>query len=419
MSDQPPKWMKSQFTDDEHRVWESVFPPAEPHRVDENGFPVRRRRPSPLYMSKIVRSLAELGVYPVFRTRADGKIVPWDVPHDPQPSWCLDPGIRALLGNLREGSDPKCNVDAYYHPVDLAAHFGADPSLWRSWPQGMSVIRSGPGRDDVVLSTKLDDDNLDYLRRRNILQRPRATTTLVSTGGVAFFAAAAVRFWSTADERARIGRLKTKLEVDFQVIRNSAPLPEDPAIRDLITGDLPNDVVGGLQASPARPLSVPSRRELGLPEHDRQVPLPGIAPTPPANPMSPEEELHHLEARMAEVRRLIEANNIEAKRRRYETRVVECRNALKSTQISVLLDSQFPEFDPSSPDSDPATNVRLDFHILVILPDGRRYNSINTLDTLSLDGINTTPTDGAAAVVDDEADRAAFEADPVGYTFGG
>ncbi|NBR67971.1 MAG: hypothetical protein EBT79_12020, partial [Actinobacteria bacterium] len=142
----------------------------------------------------------------------------------------------------------------------------------------------------------------------------------------------------------------------------------------------------------------------------------------------PEEELHHLEARMAEVRRLIEANNIEAKRRRYETRVVECRNALKSTRFGILLDPQFPEFDPSSPDSDPATNVRVAVHMLVTLADGSRYNSIdsidslslvNTIDTLSLVGINTTPTDGAAAVVDDEADRAAFEADPVWYTFGG
>ncbi|NBR00426.1 MAG: hypothetical protein EBT97_08240, partial [Actinobacteria bacterium] len=227
--------MKSNFTLDEHCVWESIFPPLTgSHTPDASGFTPRRRRPSPLYMAKIVRSLAELGVSPVVRTTAKGEIVPWDGTHEPQQSWRLDPGIRTLLGNLADGSDPDGVIDAYYHPADLAAHFGADPSQWKHWPQGMTGVRPGPRRDDVVLNTNLDPICVEYIRRRNILKRPLSRTTLVSTGGVAFFAAAAIEFWVTADDRARIGRLKTKLEVDFHVLRNNAPIPEDPAIRDLI-----------------------------------------------------------------------------------------------------------------------------------------------------------------------------------------
>jgi len=403
MSEQetPPRWMKFAYTKDEHRVWESVFPPTDPPTTD-GDFSVRRRRPSSLYMSKIVRSLAELGVYPVFRSTAAGDLVPWDISHEPQQSWRLDPGIRALLGNLADGSDPEGNIDAYYHPADLAAHFGADPNQWKYWPQGMTGVRRGPRRDDVVRTGTLSDTNLEYLRRRNILKRPRASTSLVATGGVAFFACAAVGFWDTADDRARIGRLKTKLAIDFQVLRNSTPLPADPAIRDLITGGLPNDVVGAFLTG--RPLSVPSRRELGLPEHDRQVSLLEVAPPPPASPMTPEEELRHLEARMTEVRRLIEANNLEEKRRRHVESVGVIRSAFAAARVTAV-DLHIPDFDPANPDCDPSRDIHVD-GLVVALPDGREFSFGSGV----LVGVPS---------LDEDEDQAAFEADPVGYTFGG
>ena len=399
----PPVWMKSHFTPDEHRVWESIFPPlAGKPTPDESGFVPRRRRPSELYMSKIVRSLAELGVYPVARTTARGDLVPWDTAHEPQQYWHLDPGIRTLLGNSINGSDPEGLVDAYYHPADLAAHFGADARQWKNWPQGMTGVRPGPSRDDVVLNTCLDETCIEYVRRRGILRRPQSRTSLVSTGGVAFFACAAVGFWDTADERARIGRLKTKLEVDFHVLRNSAPVPEDPAIRDLITGELPDDVVGATAGGAARPRSVPSRRGPGLPEHERQVPLPEIAPTPPANPMTLEEELLHLEGRANEVRRLIEVGNIEAKRRRYEDSAAALRNAFGAARI-VVLDFCIPDFDPGHPDGDPGGRATLG-GLTIELPDGRQFLYGPAVPLQAHDA---------------DADRAAFEVSPVEYTFGG
>jgi len=404
MSEQeaPPKWMKFSFDKEEHRVWESVFPPTNPATTDANGYSIRRRRPSAIYMAKIIRSLAELGVYPVFRSTATGELVPWDVTHEPQQSWRLDPGIHGLLGNLVKGADPNGNIEAYYHPADLVAHFGANPNQWTTWPVGMTGVRTGPSRDDVSIGVVLDANNLEYLRKRNILKRPQARTRLVSTGGVAFFAAAAVSFWNTADDRARIGRLKTKLAVDFQVLRNSAPLPEDPAIRDLITGGLPNDVVGAFITD--RPLSVPSRRELGLPEHDRQVPLLEVVPPPPVPPLTPEEELLHLEARMAEVRRLIESNNIEDKRRRHASAVDAVHAMFMSSKVSTV-DIRTPEFDPANPDRDPSQEVRVD-GIIISLPDGREFS-------FGRGTVISVPTQ------DEDAERAAFEANPIGYTFGG
>ena len=404
MSEQetPPKWMKFSFDDEEHRVWESVFPTTNPPMLDDNGKSVRRRRPSPIYMAKIIRSLAELGVYPVFRSTVTGEIVPWDVTHEPQQSWRLDPGIYALLGNLAKGSDPNSNVEAYYHPADLVAHFGANPNQWTTWPVGMTGVRVGPRRDDVSIGVTLDTNNLEYLRKRNILKRPQAKTRLVSTGGVAFFAAAAVSFWNTADDRARIGRLKTKLAVDFHVLRNSAPLPEDPAIRDLITGGRPNDVVGAFLTD--RPLSVPSRRELGLPEHDRQVPLLEVAALPQPHPLNPEDELRQLEARMVEVRRLIEANNLEEKRRRHASAVDSVHAAFMSAKVSAV-DIRTTEFDPSNPDHDPSQDVRVD-GIIISFADGREFS-------FGRGTVIAVPTP------EEDAERAAFEANPIGYTFGG
>jgi len=393
MSEQetPPKWMKFAYSKEEHRVWESVFPPTDPPTT-EGDFAVRRRRPSSLYMSKIVRSLAELGVYPVFRSTATGELVPWDLTHEPQQSWRLDPGIRALLGNLAEGSDPEGNIDAYYHPADLAAHFGADVNQWKYWPQGMTGVRRGPRRDDVVRTVTLGDANLEYFRKRSILKRPRASTSLISTGGVAFFAGAAVGFWDTADDRARIGRLKTKLSIDFYVLRNYAPLPADPAVADLES----IEVSRSTWTTPSRPRTVI--------ESDRQVPLLEIAAPPPAPPMTPEEELRHLEARMMEVRRLIEVNGIEEKRRRHAESVGAVKVAFAAARVTAV-DLRISDFDPANPDLDPTLDVRVD-GLIIALPDGREFSFGSGVPV-------------GVPVVDEDADRAAFEADPVGYTFGG
>lgn len=394
----PPKWMKFNFTPDEHRVWESVFPPLEGnHTPDEAGFTPRRRRPSALYMSKIVRSLAELGVYPVVRTTAKGDIVPWDTAHEPQQSWRLDPGIRALLSNLADGSDPDGLVDAYYHPADLSAHFGADTNQWKYWPQGMTGVRPGPRREDVVLNTHLDEACVDYIRRRNILKRPMSRTTLVSTGGVAFFAAAAVEFWSTADERARIGRLKTKLAVDFKVLRNNAPLPADPVITDLdkIADSVAAGVLRGTRPEPVAQVQQPLT----------QLPL-FVQPAA----LSPEEELRRLEARAAELRREIEGRDterrIEEGRQRHLAAVEAFRTAVASATVSAV-DLRVPDYNPSAPDRDVAGDIRID-GVILALSDGREF---------AFGSGRIVERDPSG--VDEDADLAAFEADPVGYTFGG
>lgn len=396
----PPKWMKFSFTPDEHRVWESVFPPLEGNHIpDEAGFTPRRRRPSALYMSKIVRSLAELGVYPVVRTTARGEVVPWDATHEPQQSWRLDPGIRALLANLAEGSDPDGLVDAYYHPADLAAHFGADGNQWKYWPQGMTGVRPGPRREDVVLNTTLDANCVDYIRRRNILKRPLSRTTLVSTGGVAFFAAAAVEFWSSADDRARIGRLKTKLAIDFKVLRNNAPLPVDPAIADL-DRIADSDRAGALRNS--RPEHAPVT-QVAAPEPVSQLPL---FAQPVA--LSPEEELRRIEARAAELRREIEERDLERRvedgRRRHHADIEAFRTAVGSAKVSAV-DLRAPDFNPRTPDRSVSDDIRID-GVILALPDGREF-AFGTGRLVEKE------------VPDIDADRAAFEADPVGYTFGG
>jgi hypothetical protein len=384
--------MKFNFTPDEHRVWESVFPPLEGnHTPDEAGYTPRRRRPSELYMSKIVRSLAELGVYPVVRTTAKGEVVPWDSTHEPPQSWRLDPGIRALLANLAVGSDPDGLIDAYYHPADLAAHFGADGNQWKYWPQGMTGVRRGPSREDVVLNTSLDATCVDYIRRRNILKRPSVRTTLVSTGGVAFFAAAAVEFWTSADDRARIGRLKTKLAVDFKVLRNNAPLPADPAITELVAGVL---------SPPPTPNRAPA---VAIPEPRVQMPL-FVQP----DALAPEEELRRLEVRANELRREIEgrdtARRVDEGRRRHLAVIESFRTAVGNAKISAV-DLRVPDFSARTPDRDVSGDIRID-GVILALPDGREF-AFGTGRLVEKES------------VDIDADRAAFEADPVGYTFGG
>lgn len=407
----PPKWMKFSFTPDEHRVWESVFPPLEGnHTPDEAGFTPRRRRPSALYMTKIVRSLAELGVYPVARTTAKGQIVPWDATHEPQQSWRLDPGIRALLTNLSD-ADPDVNIDAYYHPADLAAHFGADGNQWKYWPQGMTGVRPGPRREDVVLNTTLDANCVDYIRRRNILKRPMARTTLVSTGGVAFFASAAVEFWTTADDRARIGRLKTKLAVDFKVLRNNAPLPADPAITDLamsIFGFVPSakdfaTVPPAVKATVEKTHNPAKPAPVATPEPVSQLPL-FVQPVA----LSPEDELRRIEARAAELRREIEERDLERRvedgRRRHHADIEAFRTAVGSAKVSAV-DLHAPDFNPRTPDRSVSDDIRID-GVILALPDGREF-------------VFGTGRLVEKEVPDIDADRAAFEADPVGYTFGG
>lgn len=401
MSEQNPKWMKHQFDDDEHRVWESVFPPlAQPSSV--LGMSVRRRRPSPLYMGKIVRSLAELGVYPVFRTTASGDLVPWDTTTEPQQAWRLDPGIRSLMGNMQVGSDPNERIDAWYHPVDLANHFGADPSQWVYWPEGIAAVRPGIDRCDLVLRVDLDPSNYAYLRDRKILKRVLPKVRLVSTGGVAFFAAAAVAPWKTADDRARIGRLKTKLEVDFVVLRNEALLPVDPVVTDLdkIAESVRN---GALRNSRPEHTRVPTSAPVVI------NPTTVAAINPPPAPMSPEEELRRIESRAAELRREIEtrdtARRVDAGLRQYNATVDAFRTAISSAKVGPV-DLRVPSFDPNNPDRDVSGSIRID-GVILTLPDGREY-AFGSGRIIEADTSDT---------FDD--DRASFESDPVGYTFGG
>ena len=393
MSDQNLRGVKQLFSSEEHSVWESVFPPASPPST-VNGYSVRRRSPSALYMSKIVRSLAELGVYPVFRTTATGSLVPWDVHTEPQLAWRLDPGIRSLMGNLAPGSDPDARIDAWYHPVDLANHFGADPSQWMYWPEGIAAVR-GVDKSDLVDRVVLTGSNYEYLRDRKILKRNLTNVRLVSTGGVAFFAAAAVAPWKTADDRARIGRLKTKLEVDFRVIRNESPMPVDPVVADLdrIADTVRDGALRNTRPEPVAPVS---------PRMDLTV-----LPQPVA--LSLEEELRRIEARAAELRREIEsrdtARRIEDGRRRYTATVDAFRAALSSAKVSTV-DVRIPDFDPGAPDRDVSGSMRID-GVILTLPDGREFAF------------------GSGVLVDNAiadttgSDAAAFEADPVGYTFGG
>lgn len=391
-----PKWMKFRFSPEEHHVWESIFPPAEGNPPPSEGatFTLRRRRPSPLYMSKIVRSLAELGVYPVFRTNMKGELVPWDqFDGEVRPSWRSDWGIRGLLGNLAVGSDPEINIDAYYHPLDLADHFGADPNQWKSWPQGMTGVRPGPARTDVVLTTTLDLSNFEYLRKRNPTRRFRANTALVSSGGVAFFAAAAVDPWPSAGDRARIGRLKTKLAVDFYTIHNHAPLPEDPVIASLEV-----DTADQSEVSP--PPAVPVGAQLQLP-----INAPTSAPATPTSaatnterPLSLEEELRLYESRAAQLREEIARRDAHT---RYTQAIQAFETAVRSAQVS-RVELHTPEL---TPDCYVPEGIRI-MRIVLTLPDGREFQFDEGF-----------PLDEEAAEID--ADRAAFEANPVEYTFGG
>lgn len=392
-----PKWMKFRFSPEEHHVWESIFPPAEGNPPPSEGatFTLRRRRPSPLYMSKIVRSLAELGVYPVFRTNMKGELVPWDqFDGEVRPSWRSDWGIRGLLGNLAVGSDPEINIDAYYHPLDLADHFGADPNQWKSWPQGMTGVRPGPARTDVVLTTTLDLSNFEYLRKRNPTRRFRANTTLVSSGGVAFFAAAAVDPWPSAGDRARIGRLKTKLAVDFYTLHNHAPLPEDPVIASLEVDTADQSEVS---STPAVPVAINPNAVAVI--------------NPPPAPMSPEEELRRIEARAAELRREIEtrdaARKVEAGLRQFNATVDAFRTAISSARVSTV-NLHVPDFDFANPDRDVSGSICI-AGITLTLSDGSEYAF----------GSGVLIEDKIADIADIDDDRAAFEANPVEYTFGG
>jgi len=346
-------------------------------------------------MSKIVRAFAELGVYPVFRTTTNGQLVPWDDVAEPRPSWRQDHGIRSLLGNIVPGSDPQVEVDAWYHPMDLAAHFGADPSHWVSWTVGMTLVR-GSDSEDVALTSNLDRNNLDYLRARKILSKPLAKARLISSGGAAFFAASAVNPWKTPSDRARIGRLKTKLEVDFKVIRNTSMLPADPVVADL-------DQVANTDADVPRDTTAV---QVATPEPVAQLSL-FVQPAA----LSPEEELRHLEIRAAELRKKIEVRDterrIEVGRQRHLAAVESFRTAVASATVSAV-DLRVPEFNPATPDRSVVADIRID-GVVLTLPDGREFafgSGIPIEDTIAdLTGV--------------DANRAAFEADPVGYTFGG
>lgn len=399
MSEQNLRGVKQIFRSEAHEVWESVFPPASPPAT-LNGHSVRRRRPSSLYMSKIVRSLAELGVYPVFRTTAKGVVVPWDVHIEPQQGWRLDPGIRSLMGNLTPGADPDEQIDAWYHPVDLVNHFGADPSQWMYWPEGMAAVR-GSDKSDIVARVDLDPSNYAYLRDRGILKRTLPKVRLVSTGGVAFFAGAAVAPWKTADDRARIGRLKTKLAVDFRVLRNESPMPADPVVSDLdkIADSARN---GALRNTRPEHTLVPTSAPVVI------NPSTVAAINPPPAPLSPEEELRRIEARATELRREIESRDIARRvddgRRRYTATVDAFRTAISSAKVGTV-DLRVPSFDPNAPDRDVSGSMRID-GVILTLTDGREFAfgsgvlvEANTSDTLN-------------------DDLASFEADPVGHTFG-
>jgi hypothetical protein len=352
-----PSWMKSQFSDDEHRVWESIFPPDHTGSApDIVGLAARmsprRRRPGALHMSKIVRSFAEVGVFPVFRTTSAGVLVPWDTGVRPHPSWATDLTIRALLGHLAPNTDPKCNVDAWYHPADLAAHLGAMPERWVNWAYGMAGTRFGPSTQDVVFSGTLDGMNMDYLRGREVLRRPRNKVRLISSGAAAFFAAAATQFWQTADERAQIGRIKQKLELDFLVLRNESPMPEDPAIADILADT---------SAQVAAPESAPP--DVVVPEH---VPPDAVVVKPDGQVLGTddlESELAQLEARATALRHKIEA------RRRAEDLIREAKSrydkavrafAVPWHRASVVeLDLDVPPFNPDDADRDPTPHIRI------------------------------------------------------------
>jgi len=335
--------MKTQFSADEHRVWESIFPPdhtkSGPDIVGPTAYvSQRRRRPGALHMSKIVRSFAEVGVFPVFRTTSSGELVPWDTAVRPHPSWATDLTIRALLGHMSLGSDSNYSVDAWYHPADLASHLGATPERWVNWAYGMSTIRFGPAFQDVVRTVFLTDANLDYLRGRDVLRRPRNKVRLISSGAAAFFAAAAIQFWQNADERAQIGRIKLKLGVDFSVLRNEGPMPEDPAIADILT-DAP---------APA-PEPAPAL------ETDASVSCPDTDDL--------ENELARLEARTAALRHTIEtrqraANLIREAKSRYDAAVRAFGVPWRKAQ-TVDLELDVPAFNPDDPDRDPTPHIRI------------------------------------------------------------
>jgi hypothetical protein len=338
-----PKGGKSHFTVAEHGVWDSIFPSAKISGL-------RRTRPSPFYMAKIIRSLAELGVCPIFRTTRDGELVPWDSHGTPQPHWFYDPGIQSLLGNKGEFSDPDVNVDAWYHPSDLAAIFGADPSQWYKWPVGMSRSRN-LAEHYVSIPVHLTGANLDYLQRRSSLQRTVAKTRLVSTGGVAFFAAASVDLWRTPGDRARIGTLKTKLAVDFTVLRNETPFPSDPLIAELSTP----------VAATAEPAPVP-------------VPVP-VVEAPTRRTISEiEAELKAVEARAVALRQEFElfgAQRIEEGRLQYTAAVSAFQDAVAAATI-VAYDIDAPDFDPEWPDCDVSNSLTVK-ELVLRLPDGRKF----------------------------------------------
>jgi len=355
-----PKGGKSHFTVAEHGVWDSIFPSAK-----TSGS--RRTRPSPFYMAKIVRSLAELGVCPIFRSTRDGELVPWDSHDTPQPHWFYDPGIQSLLGNKGDFSDPDINIDAWYHPSDLAAHFGGDPSQWCKWPVGMSRARN-LDESHVSLPVHLTGANLDYLQRRGSLQRTVAKTRLVSTGGVAFFAAASVDLWRTPGDRARIGKLKTKLAVDFTVLRNETQFPSDPVIAEL-TAPTP------VEPTPVESAPVESAPVEPAPVEFAPVEAAPVESAPARRTISEiEAELKAVEARAAALRQeyeLLGAQKIEDGRRQYAAAVSDFKNAVAAATVFEF-DIDAPDFDPEWPDRDVSKSLTVR-ELVLRLPDGRDF----------------------------------------------
>lgn len=350
-----PSKLKHLFSDDEMKVWESIFPPA---KLDPTG-QVRRRRPSELYLSKIIRSLAELGVYPVFRSTPSGELVPWDVAVDPQPGWVLDPYIRKLLGNVADlgGSDPGLFVDAYYHPNDLAKRFGASASMWYQWAEGAASVRPGPTVQDVAPVFKIEGANLEYIKARGTLDRYPPTIRFASTGAVAFFAAASTKPWNDAASRSRISPIKKLLSVDFHVLYRRDLLPADPVLSDLdnieIVAKSPVILSDKPEASPDT--MVVTRPRLSVLDTKK-------------HPMDTDEEIRVLEARLAQ---LHQKKDLEVGRSRYNATIERITSDFKdATVLGVEFD--VPDFDPANPLRDVAEDCR-PCRIFILLSSGQEY----------------------------------------------
>ena len=310
-------------------------------------------------MSKIIRSLAELGVYPVFRSTPSGELVPWDVAVDPQPGWVLDPYIRKLLGNVADlgGSDPGLFVDAYYHPNDLAKRFGASASMWYQWAEGAASVRPGPTVQDVAPVFKIEGANLEYIKARGTLDRYPPTIRFASTGAVAFFAAASTKPWNDAASRSRISPIKKLLSVDFHVLYRRDLLPADPVLSDLdnieIVAKSPVILSDKPEASPDT--MVVTRPRLSVLDTKK-------------HPMDTDEEIRVLEARLAQ---LHQKKDLEVGRSRYDATIERITSDFKdATVLGVEFD--VPDFDPANPLRDVAEDCR-PCRIFILLSSGQEY----------------------------------------------